>query len=118
MSPRSSWALRRAAALLAGAATLPAVGCGAPDERSPGVYDPRVPVVSCLREAGVAARPVEPRTIAAGGVRIDFLVTPGAAEARQMTGAAQGAEQIGRALVWVGEAPDDLLETVEECVDR
>jgi hypothetical protein len=61
---------------------------------------------------------VEPIAIVADGVRIDFLATPGAAEARQIAGAAQGAEQIGRALVWVGRAPDGLLATVEECVDR
>jgi hypothetical protein len=118
MSPRSSWALRRAAALAAGVATLPAVGCGAPDERTPGIYDPRVPVVTCLRDAGVPAHRVEPIAIVADGVRIDFLATPGAAEARQIAGAAQGAEQIGRALVWVDGAPDRLLATVEECVDR
>jgi hypothetical protein len=118
MSPRSSWALRRAAALVAGVAALPAVGCDAPDERTPGTYDPRVPVVSCLRDAGVQARRVEPIAIVADRVRIDFLATPGAAEARQIAGAAQGAEQIGRALVWVGDAPDGLLAAVEECVDR
>jgi hypothetical protein len=118
MSPGSSWALRRAAALVAGLATVPAVGCAAPDQRTPGTYDPRVPVVSCLRDAGVPASRVEPIAIVAGGVRIDFLATPGAAVARQIAGAAQGAEQIGRALVWVGGASDSLLATVEECVDR
>jgi hypothetical protein len=117
MSPRSSRALARAAALLAGAA-LPVVGCGAPDERAPGTYDPRVDVVSCLRDEGIPARRAEPISVVAGGVRIEFLATPGAAEAQQITGAAQGAEQIGRALVWVDSAPDELLETVEECVDQ
>jgi hypothetical protein len=118
MSPRSSWALRRAAALVAGVAALPAVGCDAPDKRTPGTYDPRLPVVSCLRDAGVQARRVAPIAIVADGVRIDFLTTPGAAEARQIAGVAQGAEQIGRALVWVGDAHDGLLAAVEECVDR
>jgi hypothetical protein len=108
----------RRAALAAGVAALFVAGCGAPDERAPGSYDPRVPVVSCLRDEGVPARRVEPIAVAAEGVRIDFLATPGAAEARQIAGEAQGAEQIGRALVWVGRAPDDLLATVEECVDR
>jgi hypothetical protein len=114
----SSPAVRRAAALLAGAAIVPAVGCRAPDERAPGVYDPRLSVVSCLQDAGVPAKRVEPIAVDAAGVRIDFLATPGEAEARQIAGEAQGAEQVGRALVWVGRAPDDLLETVEECVDR
>ena len=118
MSPRSSSAHVRAAAFLAGVAVLSVVGCGAPDERAPGTYDPRVDVVSCLRDEGIPARRAEPISILAGGVRIEFLATPGAAEARQITGAAQGAEQIGRALVWVDRAPDELLETVEECVDQ
>jgi hypothetical protein len=117
MSPRSS-ALRRAAALVAGLATLPLAACGAPDERTPGSYDPRVPVVSCLQDAGVPVRNAGRGAIVAAGVRIDFLITAGAAEARQISGAAQGAEQIGRALVWVGDAPDELLASIEECVDR
>jgi hypothetical protein len=116
MSPRTSPALR--AALAAGLAVLEVAGCGAPDGRRPGSYDPRAPVVDCLRDDGVAARPVEPSAVLAGDVRIDFLTTPGQAEARQISGEAQGAEQIGRALVWVGRAGDELLDTVEQCVDR
>lgn len=118
MSLRSSSALRRAATLAAGLATLPFAACGAPDERSRGDYDPRVPVVSCLREHDVPARRVEGIAILAERVRIDFMATPGQAEARQIAGQAQGAEQIGRALVWVARARDDLLATIEECVDR
>jgi hypothetical protein len=117
MSPRSSSALRRAA-VVAAVVAAPSGGCGAPDERAPGTYDPRVPVLSCLRDAGVEARPAAPGAIVAEGVRIDFLTTPGEAEARQIAGDAQGAEQIGRALIWVGGAPDELLASVEECVDR
>jgi hypothetical protein len=117
MSPRSS-ALRRAAALAAGLAALPLAACGAPDERTPGSYDPRVPVVSCLEDAGVPVRNSGRGAIVAASVRVDFLTTPGEAEARQISGRAQGAEQIGRALVWVGDAPDGLLAAVEECVDR
>jgi hypothetical protein len=116
MWPRSS--LRRAAALVAGVGVLPVTGCGAPDDRRRGSYDPRVPVVSCLHGAGVPARLAGPVAIVAEGVRIDFLTTPGEAEARQISGQAQGAEQIGRALVWVGRARDELLAAVEECVDR
>ena len=116
MSPRSSPALR--AVLAAGLAALTAAGCGAPDERSPGTYDPRLPVVDCLRDRGIDARLAEPSAVQAGEVRIDFLITPGQAEARQIAGDAQGAEQIGRALVWVGRAGDETLDTVEECVDR
>jgi hypothetical protein len=115
---RPSSALGRAAAFLATLIALPIAGCGAPDERASGGYDPRAPVVVCLREEGVPARRADGIAVLARGVRIDFLTTPGAAEARQISGRAQGAEQIGRALVWVGRAPDELLETIEECVDR
>ena len=116
MSSRSS-ALGRAAALVAGLAMLPLAACGAPDERTAGSYDPRVPVVSCLENAGIPARTSDRVAVVAASVRIDFLVTPGAAEARQISARAQGAEQIGRALVWVGDAPDALLADVEDCVD-
>ena len=117
MSPRSSSALRRVAALAAIAA-LPAAGCSAPGERSEEDLDPRDPVIACLREEAVAARPVGGAGIAAGGARIEFRTTAGEAEALQVAGRAQGAEQVGRALVYVGGAPDALLATVEECVDR
>jgi hypothetical protein len=115
MSLRSSSVLRRAATLVV-VAILP--GCAAPDERSPGAYDPRAAVVSCLRDEGVAARRAPAGEVLAQGVRIEFLITPGEAVALQVAGRAQGAEQIGRALIWVGDAPDELLATIEDCVDR
>jgi hypothetical protein len=118
MSSPSSSVLRRAAALVGATAVLPAAGCGAPDEREPGGYDPRLPVVACLRDEGVPAALADRNAVVAATVRIEFLTTPGAAEARQISGRAQGAEQIGRALVWVGRTPDELLETIEGCVDR
>jgi hypothetical protein len=118
MRARYSRAPRRGAALGAAFASLLAAGCAAPDERDRGTYDPRGPVVECLRDDGVPARLAGRAAIDAEGVRIDFLATPGEAEARQIQGRAQGAEQIGRALIWVGRASDDLLETIEGCVDR
>jgi hypothetical protein len=118
MSPPLSSALRPAAVLVASLALLPAAGCSAPDKRDRGSYDPRVPVVACLRDAGVRSGLAGRVAVVAEGVRIEFLATPGAAEARQISGRAQGAEQIGRALIWVGRAPDELLESIEECVDR
>jgi hypothetical protein len=110
---------RRAAALVAGvAAVLILSACGAPDERRRGSYDPRLPVVSCLRDEGLSARRVDRNAILTERVRIEFLRTPGEAEARQIAGRAQGAEQIGRALIFVGAARDGLLARIEECVDR
>jgi hypothetical protein len=116
MSPRFSRALRRTISLSALLA-LTLAACGAPDERKRGTYDPRIPVAACLRDEGVSARPVGSTAIEVKGVRIDFLVTPGQAEALQIQGRAQDAEQIGRALIRVGRTPDELLETIEDCVD-
>lgn len=118
MSPRFRPSPRRKIAVCAALVVAIVAGCGAPDERERGSYDPREPVASCLRDNGVAAHLVDGRTVEAAGVRIEFLTTPGEAEARQIQGLAQGAEQIGRALVWVGRAPDERLATIEECVDR
>jgi hypothetical protein len=117
MRARYSRAQRRAA-VGAAFASLLAAGCASPDERDRGTYDPRDPVVECLRDDDVPARLAGRSAVDAEGVRIDFLATPGEAEARQIQGRAQGAEQIGRALIWVGQAPDDLLDTIEKCVDR
>jgi hypothetical protein len=118
MSLLSSSALRRTGQCVAALALMPLTACAAPDERSRGSYDPRVPVVECLRDEGLPARRVDRIAVLADRVRIEFLRTPGEAEARQVAGQAQGAEQIGRALVWVGAAPDGLLASIEECVDR
>ena len=104
-------------ALILLGATVALAACEAPGERSDGVYDPRASIVSCLREEGLEARTSGPGDIVAGGVRIEFMSTSGAAVARAIAGDAQGAEQIGRALIWVGGAPDGLLNTIEECVD-
>jgi hypothetical protein len=110
--------MRRAASVVGAVAVATLPGCGAPDQRTSGSYDPRAPVVACLGDKGISARAVGGTAIVADGVRIDFLRTPGEAIARQIAGQAQGAEQIGRALVWVDSAPDALLAPIERCVDR
>ena len=114
-SARRSLGAPVALVALVASATLSA--CGAPGERAGGVYDPRASVVSCLQEEGVPARLSGPVDVLAGGVRIEFMSTSGAAVARSIAGRSQGAEQIGRALIWVGGAPDGRLKTIEECVD-
>jgi hypothetical protein len=116
MSPRFPRALRRTISLSALLA-LTLAACGAPDERKRGTYDPRVPVAACLRDEGVSARLVDRTAVDVKGVRIEFLTTPGQAEALSIQGRAQDAEQIGRALIRVGRAPDGLLATIEDCVD-
>ncbi|MBN1530677.1 MAG: hypothetical protein JW895_16570 [Thermoleophilaceae bacterium] len=50
------------------------------------------------------------------GPRIVFYLTSGQAEAAQFEGDGEGAEQIGAALLFVREADDDTLESVEDCL--
>jgi hypothetical protein len=45
-------------------------------------------------------------------------LTNGEAEAAQFGGKAEGTEHIESALLFVREAPDDLLEEVESCLDE
>jgi hypothetical protein len=49
------------------------------------------------------------------GPTIEFLATPGYAQAAAITGQAQGAEAIGSALLYPNMASDALLNTVEAC---
>ena len=58
----------------------------------------------------VGVRPTGPTVI--------FLPTPGAAQAAQIDGQAQGAEVIGSALLYPNQAPDKLLSKVETCVAK
>jgi hypothetical protein len=50
------------------------------------------------------------------GPTIEFLVSPGAAQERAITGSAQAAEVIGSALVYPNQAPNPLMATVEKCM--
>jgi hypothetical protein len=53
---------------------------------------------------------------APAGATIVFASTPGAAQADQIIGSAQGAEVIGSALVYPNQAPDSLLNGIEACL--
>jgi hypothetical protein len=46
----------------------------------------------------------------------NFLSTPGAAQFAQISGKVQGAEVIGSALLYPKNAPEQLLQTVEQCM--
>jgi hypothetical protein len=50
--------------------------------------------------------------------RIKFFLTSGEAEARQFEGKAEGAEQIGVALLYVRHGADDMLAEVEDCLSE
>jgi hypothetical protein len=51
-----------------------------------------------------------------GSVRVHFDATPGASEWDQIRNAEQGAEAIGGALLYPGNAPDGQLGQIEACI--
>jgi hypothetical protein len=88
-----------------------------------GVDDPRLKHIQCLQQEHIA---VTAKTIngmpafqvetAPQGPTVTFQATPGAAQALQINGQAQGAEVIGSALLYPNQASDPLLSKVETCV--
>lgn len=82
-------------------------------------FDPVPSLLRCLRESKVrgARRRNEEVMVgpAAQGLRIRFLATGGVAETAQLEGRAEGAEVLGRALLYPGRAPERILKRVEDC---
>jgi hypothetical protein len=116
----------RAATIAAACALVIVVGgCGGSGgdpaaEGAPDPNDKRAVALECIREEGLDARLSGEKSIQVdgpGGARVEFLLTGGEAEGRQFLGGAQGAEQIGSALLFVNEADEDQLEKVEECLE-
>ena len=73
--------------------------------------DNRGAAIACLKQKDSTARATgrERRSVSATAdrPRIKFFLTAGEAEAEQFQGRGEGAEQIGSALLFVGEASDD-----------
>jgi hypothetical protein len=112
--------MRRLAVLLVAAALL--AGCGTGHGIGDGSYDPRDSRVTCLTKEGLPAHKagasdvlVTPRGSAP--LRIYFASTPGEAEALAVEARANGAEQLGRTLLYVGNASEPLLTKIEGCLD-
>ena len=124
--------LRLAAACLSTCLVLCACGSTAkPQAGSPAVSrakpagngkvdDPRARHLDCLRSLG---QPVVQRGASdvlvgtpPNQVTTTFTPTPGSAQEEQITGHVQGAEAIGSALLYPGNAPDDLLSKIESCL--
>ncbi len=59
-----------------------------------------------------------PSTLQIATVTVRFVPTPGAALAEQIEGRSQGAEVIGSALLYPGQASDSQLQTIEDCVGQ
>ena len=89
------------------------------------VADPRKTHVKCLRKDRIPLRlenlngyPSIQVGTRPSGPTIEFRATPGAAQAQQIQGRAQGAEVIGAALVYPNRASDKLMGSVENCVAK
>lgn len=116
---------RTAACAAAFALALASAGCGAAsksDEDGPDPNDKRAVALACIRDdEGLAARLSGEKSIQVdgpGGPRVEFLLSGGEAEGRQFLGGAQGAEQIGSALLFVNQGSEELLNKVETCLEN
>jgi hypothetical protein len=84
--------------------------------------DKRGAALLCLSdEKGLDVRPVGDKGILVGatdnGPRIDFFQSSLEAEGEQFEGRAEGAEQIGAALFYVRDAPEEQLIAIEDCLN-
>jgi hypothetical protein len=112
----------RRVALLGAIAAVALAGCGSDHGHGDGSYDPRDSRITCLQKAGLQAwkAGVSDVLVTPGArtpLRIFFANTPGEAESIAVAGRAQGAEQLGRALLYVGDASEPLLTKIEGCLD-
>lgn len=112
-----------AASLLAAA---PA-GCGLGDDDGgsgggPNPNDKRAVAFTCIKDRqGLPAQLAGEKSIqidGPNGPRAEFFVSSGEAEALQFQGDAQGAQQIGAALLFVNGASDAVLTKVEKCLEE
>jgi hypothetical protein len=127
-----------AAALVLFALSLSACGISSkPEAGTPkaianghkGLDDARAKHTACLAQAHIPFHD-EQRTVAGkvlpsfqvntapAGPTVSFEATPGAAQALQIQGEAQGAEIIGSAVVYPNQASDSLMNVVEGCVAK
>lgn len=86
----------------------------------PDPNDKRGVAMGCITGKGLQARLVGEHSIQIGppgGARVEFFVSGGEAEGQQFQGLAQGAEQIGSALLFLNSASSDDLSKVEACLD-
>jgi hypothetical protein len=90
---------------------------------TPAPEDKRGIALQCIQdEKGMDARPIGDKGIQVGpgddGPKIDFFQSSLEAEGEQFEGRAEGAAQIGAALLYVREAPEDQLIALEECLNE
>lgn len=109
------------------ALVLAAVGCGTsndptkPGSDGPDPNDKRAVALQCItEEEGLEAQTSGEKSILVGndpgGPRVEFFLSTGEAESQQFKGAAQDAEQVGAALVFVNQGSEEDLESLERCL--
>jgi hypothetical protein len=119
MPPVKTAAAASLAAILVSAcstAVKPPQGRGRVDD--PRLHNPDR--VACLKRHRLPVALVGETGIQIGalpaGPSVRFLPTPGAAQAVQIAGEAQGAEVIGSALLYPPQASDNELTVIENCL--
>lgn len=104
-----------------------ATGCGSDSTGSaasagPNPNDKQAVALDCIQGKQIPVQKRGDKGLQVGnpatGPRIDFFLTNGQAEGKQFGGDAQGAEQIGTALLYVRGGGEDLLEKIEDCLDN
>jgi hypothetical protein len=82
------------------------------------VDDPRASHVPCLRAAGLPIQEIGMSDLVVGnGISVHFDASVNGAQEDQIRGQAPGAEVIGNALLYPGQAPDGKLGAIEGCLD-
>jgi hypothetical protein len=116
---------RASALLLVCLSALAVAGCGSDStggsaSAGPNPNDKQAVAVDCIRGKDIPVTERGKNGLQVGdpatGPRIDFYLTNGQAEGKQFAGEAQGAEQIGAALLYVRQGSDELLEKLEDCL--
>jgi hypothetical protein len=107
-----------------GAKSNPVAGTISPAASTAGhakLDDPRTTHVMCLSQHKIPATEVGRVWLqikVAGGPKVLFTPTPGAAQSAQIQGQHPGAEVIGSALLFPEQASDSDLSTIENCLTR
>jgi len=115
---------RGLAASLALICLLSLGGCGSKqsgDSLGSNPNDQRSEALACMEEQKLSVKKVGNTSIQVGpgtGPRVVFYTTPRDAEADQFEGKTPDAEQVGRALIYVNEGSDEVLEKLEDCLDE
>ena len=106
---------------------LAVAGCGAsndptkPGSDGPDPNDKRAVALQCItEEEGLEAQTSGDKSIQVGlqpgGPRVEFFLSTGEAESQQFKGEAQDAEQVGAALIFIGQGSEEELASLEKCL--